>query len=213
MDLHRSGKKSEWLRVPQVQWNFWQLLASRTHGIVTPGNVVTVVGFALVLGGFAMIVAEHYWLAVILIGLGRLCDVLDGWLANKTATKSPLGEMLDAGIDKIETALALVILLLADVVPWGAVLAVFVPQSLIALISFYSIYRHRSMHPSELGKYSMAAAWLGIGSFVLRATTTESGDVFWQIAWSLIVLSSLLGVVAIINYMHSYRSPKVGDAG
>jgi phosphatidylglycerophosphate synthase len=206
MDMHRAGKKADWVTVPRRRWNVWQQVAANSGGLLTMGNVLTLAGFALVAVGLSMAVIELYWPAFGFIAVGRLCDVLDGWAANATKTKSPLGEFLDSTADKLETALALVILLLIGLLPWLAALLIFVPQAAIALVSLIALRYGRRIHPSRLGKLSMAAAWAGLGVFILVAAAgwSNMAVVTW-LAYVLSGLAAALASAALIAYSQQLR--------
>ena len=167
MQLHRTTGKADWLAIPPPSHTIWQRLATRTHGIVTPGNAVTVAGFALVLIGLQQILNQHYLPGTVLLATGRICDILDGWLAEITRTKSPLGELLDAGIDKIITILAVVTFFAAHIAPAWALIALVIPHVLIVVIMFGWRIRKRALHPSLAGKLSMVGVWLSLLIYAL----------------------------------------------
>lgn len=169
MELHRATRKPDWLKRPARNYNQLQKIARQTNGIVTPGNTITVVGLLLTLYGLWCISQGSFMQAFIFVAIGRLCDIADGWVAHRTGTKSPVGEMLDASADKIATFVALVVLGVADIVPWWLLVAVAVPHALIAAIGFVANSQHRRLHPSVSGKLSMTLAWVGLGLFILTA--------------------------------------------
>jgi phosphatidylglycerophosphate synthase len=206
MDMHRVGKRADWQKVANRQRNPWQRLADKTSGVITIGNALTIIGFALVVAGLAALAREHYWLAVGLLFVGRSCDLLDGWAASMTGTKSPLGEKLDAGFDKLATVLTLTVLLLIGIVPWLAVALIAVPHIAIAAVSAMVLSRGKLLHPSRWGKNSMAAAWLSLGSFVLW-TALDIDTQLWArcIAYSLVIISSGMSLLALSGY---YRQLK-----
>ena len=167
MQLHRTTGKADWLAIPPQSHTIWQRLAARTHGIMTPGNAVTVTGFALVLIGLQQILNQHYLPGTVLLATGRICDILDGWLAEITRTKSPLGELLDAGIDKIITILAVATFFAAHIAPAWALIALVIPHVLIVVIAFGWRVRKRAFHPSLAGKLSMVGVWLSLLIYAL----------------------------------------------
>jgi phosphatidylglycerophosphate synthase len=167
MQLHRTTGKADWLAIPPQSHNIWQRIAARTHSIVTPGNAVTIAGFALVLIGLQETLRQHYVAGTVLLATGRICDILDGWLAELTRTKSPLGELLDAGIDKVLTILAVATFFAAHIAPTWALLALVIPQVLIVVIMLGWRIRKRAFHPSLVGKLSMAGVWLSLLMYAL----------------------------------------------
>ena len=190
MNLHRTTGTPDWHAIDPSKRNFWQRCAVVTHGVVTPGNLVTIVGLILVLWGLIVLIVGDYWLAGGLVLVGRLCDLLDGWAADATQTKSPLGELMDATADKIETAAALVAIWVAGVAPWWLVLGLIATQLLISGIAVIARRRGVELHPSRRGKLAMAFIWvLLVGLVVLKAT---------QVAASVTFLTSLVAGGAVI---------------
>lgn len=197
--LHRAGKRPDWSRVSRRRWNIWQRVAGNSGGVLTVGNTFTVIGFCLVLIGLTMVAADMNWWGLILIGGGRICDLLDGWLADRTQTKSPLGEMLDTTADKLETAAALIVLTLLGVLPWPAALLVFVPQASVGLWALSWWLRGKQPHPSRLGKLGMAAVWVGLGFFIAQAASDI--DVFAVIGYVSCAVSAVLTLSALRRYI------------
>jgi len=167
MQLHRTTGKPDWIAVPPGSHNRWQRVAVRTHGIGTPSNVVTLVGFVLVLIGLQQILTQNYLFGTVLLVTGRLCDILDGWLAELTRTKSPLGELLDAAIDKIVTILTVAIFFAAHISPAWVLIALVTPHILIAIIILGWRIHKVAFHPSLVGKLSMAGVWLSLVVYAL----------------------------------------------
>jgi phosphatidylglycerophosphate synthase len=167
VQLHRTTGEPDWLAVPPQSRGIWQRLAVRTHGAVTPSNAVTLAGFALVLIGLLTVLNGRYLIGTILLTIGRLCDILDGWLAELTGTKSPLGEFLDAAVDKILTILTVAAFFVAHIAPTWVLIALVAPHVLIALILFVWRLRKVMFHPSVAGKLSMAGVWLSLLIYAL----------------------------------------------
>ncbi len=181
MNLHRSGLKPDWDLLPRERWNRWQKLAADTHGIVTIGNAITILGFVGVLVGLYLVVKQHYSIGLGLLGAGRFCDLLDGWLAEKTGTKSPLGEQLDAGFDKLGTVVTIITFLVIGIAPVWVAVMLSLPQIAIATTAYVAIRRGRQFPPSAAGKISMALIWLAFGGFVVLrlAGWDSSAGVTW----------------------------------
>jgi phosphatidylglycerophosphate synthase len=172
MQLHRVHKKPDWQDVPTTQRSNLQRVAVRTRAVITPGNLTTTVGFVLVIAGSILLAARHYWPSFLLLGVGRLCDLLDGWLADKTRTKSPLGELLDATADKLETLAATIAVFIAHIAPWWLLVSLLVPHAVISILSGIAFKRDVRLHPSRTGKISMAVTWLCLAGFVVIQALT-----------------------------------------
>jgi phosphatidylglycerophosphate synthase len=199
MQLHRTTGKADWLAIPPQSHTVWQRLAARTHGIVTPSNAVTIAGFALVLIGLQEIWNQHYLSGTVLLATGRICDIVDGWLAELTRTKSPLGELLDAGIDKILTILTVATFFAAHIAPAWALIALVAPHILIVAIMLGWRIRKRAFHPSLVGKLSMAGAWLSLLIYAMAHAVNLPAAAL-AATQVIVVASSAAGLYAAVQY-------------
>jgi phosphatidylglycerophosphate synthase len=198
MKLHRSHSSADWERIRPKHRSSIQNLAAKTNGIVTPPNFLSLVGLIVSLIGVVYLLQGSFWLAAIGLLLGRLFDIADGWVADKTGTKSPLGEIVDAVTDKIITVVTIVALYVTGISEWWLVTLLLLPQILITLLSLYRRRIGRGFQPSRLGKLSMAAAWISILSLILSETL--SLDWISISATSLVIISSIMGAVALMRY-------------
>lgn len=202
MDLHRAKSTADWESVPAVNRNIWQRLAANTYAVVTPGNIFTILGLLLIIYGLCAIIWEDYWLGFATLVVGRLCDVLDGWLAAYSGTKSPLGEFFDATVDKLTTAAILVTYLLSSLTNWVVLTALTIPQLVIAFIAFRA-WQHKSrLHPSRVGKLSMAAAWVSLlGIVLIQAVPASIALELSLVTYLFVGLSVVLSTWAIYGYL------------
>lgn len=213
MNLHRTTGRPDWAGTEVAHRNIWQKLAVTTRGIVTPGNLTTLVGLTLVLAGLAQIMQDNYWLAGILIVTGRLLDLVDGWLADKTGTKSPLGELVDAGADKLETFGAIVVMYVAHLAPWWLLTALLLPHLVITLLATIARLRQQELHPSRLGKVSMAMLWaslfglIAIGLFpASEAHAYSVGSLVFSAVSLVATITVGMTVVATIDYWRQLQA-------
>lgn len=176
----------------------WQRLAARTSGVVTPGNVITLLGLTLV--GLGLIVFEQHRLAgLLLIGVGRVADVADGMIAEATGTKSRLGEALDASADKLSLFAVLVVLIAQHVLivwfvaPLGLQALVMVALSLIAHA------RRRTLHPVREGKITTTLAWIGLFAVGVSALIRYSAphNLFAVFGYAILLAACIPGVRAL----------------
>jgi phosphatidylglycerophosphate synthase len=201
MNLHRITGSSDWENVPQSKRTRLQKLAAGTNGIGTVGNVITAVSFIVVSWGLVALSEKHYTEGLILIVVGRLGDVLDGYAADITKTKSRLGEILDASIDKIVTGLTLITLVVADIVPWWIALALVLPHVIITGFAAYGLRRKIRLHPSQAGKLSMAIGWLTYAAFLLGEVVPAPMQTGVQtIAYALAGISVAAGLYTAYGY-------------
>lgn len=202
MNLHRSDTTPDWESVAVRDRNVWQRLAAMTSGIVTPGNVATFIGIGVVVLGLIEIFDKNYWWGCMLIVVGRLCDLLDGWLAESTQTKSPLGELLDASIDKIGTILTIVVFYIAMLAPWWVLSALLLPHLVIIFISLKARRENIQLHPSRAGKVSMAAVWGALfGLVLIQALAWPMWSVGFVTVYTTAIISIILGAFAATGYV------------
>lgn len=171
MQLHRAQEKPDWEVVLPEHRNGWQRVAARTRGVITPANGITIVGCVIVLIGLWCLYIEAYWWSAFLFVIGRLFDVADGYVAELTKTKSPFGELLDAGVDKFITIGVVIALGILQLASWWLIGIIAVPQIVIAAISYRARRRKVHLHPSRLGKYSMALVWCGFSLLIMAVAT------------------------------------------
>ncbi len=198
MKLHRTTGKPDWTAIPAVQHTRFQRLAAFTGGILTPANVITVTGLIIILIGLGLILQARYEAGMVLLVIGRLLDVADGVVADKTGTKAPLGEALDAGVDKIVTFLTIISFYVAHVAHWSVITVLILPQVITLGIIFYLHRIGKAVHPTRIGKLSMAMLWISIiGLLALQVWKFPLVTVCTAIT---IGLSIVFGVIANWQY-------------
>ncbi|MDB5167149.1 MAG: CDP-diacylglycerol-phosphatidylglycerol phosphatidyltransferase [Candidatus Saccharibacteria bacterium] len=199
MNLHRTSGKPDWENVKQVDRNIFQRLSAKTYGIISPANIITLIGLGIVIYGLIAILRQQFWLGLVLLAIGRLLDIIDGVVAESTQTKSPLGELFDAASDKVGTLLTIIVLIFAGITYWWVILALVIPQAVIPLVTFYKKTKGTNIHPTRQGKLSMATAWVGIVGLVI----VKALNGFWPLAvgiYIVIGLSLTLGLYALWQY-------------
>lgn len=204
MKLHRAGKQPEWSGVAPATHNLWQRTAVRTNGVITPGNALTLIGFALVCASAWFIVSDQLTAGFIFVAIGRFLDIADGWVAEKTKTKSPLGESLDAGLDKIAALVILISFAIAEIAPLWILGLLLLPHVLTAAISAVAYAKNRRIHPSSLGKVSTVIIWLSLICFIGNAI--EPDAFIRAIAYVCAFASITFGLVASLRYMRTAKS-------
>jgi len=212
MDLHRTSDKGEWTYIDPVDQNCWQRIADRTGGIVTPSNAVSVVGAIAVGSGLLDVGMGNTSKGVFKIGLGRYADILDGKVAAKTGTKSPIGEGVDAVIDKLELGAALPVLLNKEIInktSFGSILGLNIANVSVSIIAKY---RKTEVHPSKAGKLATFGQWIAIGFYSLAAVSkNHNADNLakrFETAGNLsLILATGLGIVAIRGYINDAFKP------
>lgn len=209
MKLHRATG-NDWDKAATAQQNYWQRLAARTGGLLTPGNIITILGGLLVASGLLMLALHNNTLvAVGLLILGRLADLADGWAADRTGTKSPVGEAFDAVVDKFELLGAVVVLWIASLLPDIVFVVLLLHAVYNSSLSLLEHSRRRGLHPSRSGKLAAALEWLVIPLFVIDAGLNVSGGWHTAVFGSAIVLFIsiiCLALISSVDYTKQLRS-------
>jgi phosphatidylglycerophosphate synthase len=166
MKLHRA-LRSDWSDIAPQQRTLWQRWAAGSHGVITPGNLITIIGAALVIGGLYEIAHNRLISGVSMVIVGRLADVLDGLVADYTKTKSPFGEGLDASIDKVLIIIALFVLLDKHLIPLPVGIAMAIHAAYSAGVTTVASQLHVKLHPSRAGKSGALFEWACVGFYLL----------------------------------------------
>jgi len=166
MKLHRAIR-SDWSNIAPQQRSILQRWAAGSRGIITPGNLITFIGAALVIGGLYELSEGRLISGASMIIIGRLADILDGMVADYTKTKSPVGEAVDASIDKILIIAALYVFLNKHLLPLpiGVVMAVHAVYS--TGVTTVANRLHVHLHPSRAGKLGALFEWVCVGLYLL----------------------------------------------
>jgi phosphatidylglycerophosphate synthase len=203
MQMHRTGSHPDWEGTLPHQQNRWQRAAAKSHGVITPGNAITLLGLALVGWGLAEISWHRYWLGGVLFLVGRLCDLLDGATAQRTGTKGPFGELLDATADKLTVGATFIIFFAAHIAPGGILLTMLLPHAIISTIAIHAFLRARPLHPSRVGKLSMAGLWLALVGFLLAKALGSGATIVSVVAVAIALLATLGSFAAIPGYIRT----------
>jgi phosphatidylglycerophosphate synthase len=206
MDLHRTDKRPQWAGISAKNRNVWQQVASRTSGVITPGNVVSVAGAGLVAVGLVYTHQGSVAHGLAFLLFGRLADIADGVAAARTGTKSPFGESVDAVIDKLTMLAALIVFVTLGVVPAWAAALVALHNATNAGLGIAAKVRRRLLHPSWPGKLATGFQWgaffLFIGAELFRAQGFLALGSFTSFtAWTVLLASLGVGAFATHDYV------------
>jgi CDP-diacylglycerol--glycerol-3-phosphate 3-phosphatidyltransferase len=120
------------------------------------------------------------WPAAIVFGVAGITDQIDGWLARRWHVESEFGRVADPLADRLMIDAAVILLVVADRLPWAA-LAIVAARDLILLLGL-TLFSGRgiSVEVNTLGKVATWALYASVG-FVL---VTHAGDewplwLFW----------------------------------
>lgn len=199
--IHTLKDKADWEYISPKDYNTWQKIADLTRGFITPGNFASLLGIVLVFLGLHQLINHHFLIGSILLALGRLCDLLDGTLAEYTGTKCQVGEILDTGTDKLAIFVSATVIALNDLTPAYIIIAILGLNILSVCISLIARVRHIVIHPSKAGKFFTALSWVVIISYLYSyAITSTPQDILRGIAYVSFAGTIGLGAFALFGY-------------
>jgi CDP-diacylglycerol--glycerol-3-phosphate 3-phosphatidyltransferase len=141
----------------------------------------------------------HSWPAGIVFGVAGITDQIDGFLARRWRVESDFGRIWDPLADRLMIDAAVILLLVADHMPWeGAV--VILGRDLLLLAGYKTITPESyELNVNLIGK---AATWLlyaGIGFLIVTHRSTE---------WPYWIFWTGLGLAVVAGMMYAYGAWK-----
>ena len=157
-------------------------------------NALTVVRFALI-PLFVVLLARadggHSWPAGIVFGAAGITDQVDGWLARRWRIESEFGKYADPLADRLMIDAAVVLLWLADRLPWPALAVIAARDALLLAGTRLVVERGYEFSVNLLGK---VATWLLYASVALVIVTHKGADWPLWLFWAGLALAVLAGV-------------------
>jgi len=139
----------------------------------------------------------HSWTAGIIFGAAGITDQVDGWLARRWHVESEFGKYADPLADRLMIDTAVVMLVVADRLPWPAV-AVIVARDVFLIVGAKVVMpRGYEFSVSVLGK---GATWLLYAGVALLLVTRPGTDwplwIFWTGIGAAVAAAALYAVSA-----------------
>jgi CDP-diacylglycerol--glycerol-3-phosphate 3-phosphatidyltransferase len=190
----------------------------KTPPTVNPANLVTFARVGMIpifilfmyLAGDAADMGVPSWLALATYSIASLSDYLDGYLARRYDTVTPLGQFLDPLADKLLVAAALMALIAFKGFPvWAAVAIVLREVAIVALRSA-AMNRGNTMPASRHAKHKTSVQLVMVLAWLLprRGVTVLVQDVLVYAA----VLITLVSGLRYAMLSRQLLTPR-GDAG
>ncbi len=201
MKLHRA-LRSDWSEITPQQRNIWQRCAARSHGTITPANIVSIIGAALTIRGLVYLFNDQLTTGLIFIIIGRCADILDGIVAEYTKTKSPLGEAIDASIDKTLIIAAVITLFIKHLLPVLIITIMIIQAVYNSGVSVVAKGLNAQLHPSRTGKLSAVFEWSTVGLYLLAHIihTSRHATIIRSLGVICFCLFVILALISSINY-------------
>src|ERR671930_2066944 len=97
-------------------------------------NILTVARLILIPVFVALVLISdggHSWAAAIVFGAAAVTDQVDGWLARRWRVESEFGKIVDPLADRLMIDAAVILLWLADRLPWPALAVIIARDALL----------------------------------------------------------------------------------
>jgi CDP-diacylglycerol--glycerol-3-phosphate 3-phosphatidyltransferase len=142
------------------------------------------------------------WPAAILFGAAGATDQIDGWLARRWHVESAFGKIADPLADRLIIDAAVVLLFLADRLPWPALVLIVGRDVLLMAAYKLVVPRGYDFEVNFLGK---AATWVLYASLAFTMVTAPGTD--WPLAlfWAGVALAALAGTQYVLKARREVR--------
>lgn len=166
-------------------------------------------GLIIVLIGVWQLFTENIFIGTGLIVAGRLADIADGVVANRTKTKSPVGEAVDASVDKLEALIILVAVAALALAPIYVILLLALHH--LANTALYILARKRGgrVHPNAIGKISTVLEWVALAGYIISnaaSISSSQASVIVMISFIFFITAIAMFVISTVEYVKQYQS-------
>jgi CDP-diacylglycerol--glycerol-3-phosphate 3-phosphatidyltransferase len=168
-------------------------------------NVLTIGRLALIPVFVALMLSAeggHSWPAGIVFGVAGVTDQIDGFLARRWKVESDFGRVADPLADRLMIDAAVILLFVADHMPWAG-LVVVVGRDLALMLGYKAVAPQGfDLQVNLIGKTATWLLYLGIG--VLIVTHRSTHWPYW-IFWTGLALAVVAGVVYAVTAWRAVR--------
>ncbi len=146
-------------------------------------NALTIARFALIPLFVAFLLSAeggHSWAAGVVFGIAGVTDQIDGWLARRWRAESNFGRIADPLADRLMIGSAVILLVIADRLPWPALAIVVARDAVLVLGLTLFAGRGISVEVNFVGKVATWALYSSVG-FVLVTHKSDEWPlwIFW----------------------------------
>jgi CDP-diacylglycerol--glycerol-3-phosphate 3-phosphatidyltransferase len=146
-------------------------------------NALTIARFLMV-PAFVVLYARathgHDWAAGSVFGIAGVTDQVDGWLARRWHVESEFGKYADPLADRLMIDAAVIMLVIADRLPWPALAVIVARDALLLVGTKFVLPRGYVFSVSSLGKAATWVLYAGVGFLlVTHPHSAWPGYVFW----------------------------------
>lgn len=196
----------DWDKIDPSEWNTHQKRAAETNGWDTPGNRESAKGLIATSLGIIALSKEKYFTAAALLAYGRIKDLTDGKRAAETGTKSPLGEVVDASLDKGLITAIIPVLRSKNIINDLELACLAAQHGTSTVMTGITKKKGNEIHPTQSGKLSTGVEWLAIGTGVIgkgieKAGFERTADIVNGIEKVTMTVGLALGGIATAGYV------------
>jgi CDP-diacylglycerol--glycerol-3-phosphate 3-phosphatidyltransferase len=164
-------------------------------------NGLTIVRLALIPVFVVLVLRSeggHSWAAASVFAAAGITDQVDGWLARRWHVESEFGKVADPLADRLMIDAAVLLLFLADRLPWAALLIL---ARDIALIGGYKLVvpKGYDFSVSFLGKLATWVLYTALGLVLATHKGTEWPLVVFWVGFALAVLAGALYLLTAVR--------------
>ncbi|MGG7465170.1 CDP-alcohol phosphatidyltransferase family protein [Plantibacter sp. YIM 135347] len=138
-------------------------------------NLITLSRIALLPVLLGLLVTRHFTAALLLGIVVFASDFVDGYLARRTGTTSPLGAWLDPVADRLAAVTVAVGFGVGQIIPFAYVVLLLIPDLVLGIVSVVAFKGTPSVTVTRMGKVRTALVFAGFACLLLGMSATE-----WQ---------------------------------
>ena len=178
--------------------------------MIHAANLITISRIILIFPVLLLVSDEKNlsnWLALILFVLAGITDNLDGYIARKTGTESPLGALLDLMADKL-----LVVILISYLVSFTTNKYLVIPAMIIIfreiVISAFRQFltEKKGSNPVQVSFIAKSKTTLQITALSFLIISPNFGDNFYLLTIILFYLAAIAAFYSLYGYIKSYKN-------
>lgn len=167
-------------------------------------NILTLARFALIPVYIVVFAYGHLFISFLILLLAGLTDILDGYIARSRGLTTQIGAMLDPLADKCMMLVVVLSLLYVNLIPWAAVVAMFIREVGMIISSAIFHFRGKVTVPANaMGKATTVLYYVAILFIILELSFAI------PFLWFVIVLSFITSVIYIIQFRVLNQKPSL----
>ncbi|RAV17375.1 CDP-alcohol phosphatidyltransferase family protein [Paenibacillus contaminans] len=170
-------------------------------------NLLTGVRFVLIPIYLSVFFEGYVKLAFVVLLIAGITDVLDGYLARKRKQITEIGSMLDPLADKCMMLAVMASLLISEMIPWSAAIAMLIRDAgMIAGSAFFHFRGKKTVPANTMGKLTTVLYYIAIWLIVFEVPYAIT------YLWFVITFSFLTSFIYIFKFKTLNRGQGAQEA-